>query len=238
VSTADDPSGRASKIRALVGRMLLGAGLLAVLGALTSQLEGESLGEATIGGAVAGLLIGVFWFWQSQRAHAYRSSVDPTGTVLTRSNRAGTSTPLRSAKARRYKNRPGTVLASICLVGYAAFVTAVWVAADAPVWVRAFFSGLFLLTSSWLVATWLTYTEVGPNGLKVRTPTRRHAIEWSDLSEVRWQRESNRDVLLFRTKDGREIKAAGVDVTDMGYGKERATRAMADIEQTWHQTAA
>jgi hypothetical protein len=236
---AEHPPAQPSRVADLIGYVLLGGVVFAGVGALMSLFGEESFGEATGAGAVAGMLMGVLWFWQSQRAKTYRAGVDPTSTVLTPSEPAGMNAPpLGYAKARRYRNRAGTALAAVCLVGYAAFTFAVWEAPDAPIWFRAVVGGMFALTSGWLGAVWLTYTEVGPDGLRVRTPTRRHTVDWSNHSEVRWRREPNADVLLFCTKDGREIKAAGVGVTDMGYGKKRAALAMADIEKTWNQTAA
>lgn len=91
------------------------------------------------------------------------------------------------------------------------------------------------MAGSFLAAVCLTYTEVGPGGLRVRAPTRLKTIGWAELTEVRWVREPDEDVLLLSTNDGHEIKAAGIAVADTGLGKRQAARVCADIAKTWSQ---
>lgn len=62
-------------------------------------------------------------------------------------------------------------------------------ASDATVPTALGFWAFAILAIGFLGSMWLTYTEVGPRGLRVRTPTKLNSISWPDLSEVRWVRE-------------------------------------------------
>jgi hypothetical protein len=122
------------------------------------------------------------------------------------------------------------------ILGVAFFLSvAIWAtaASDASALVALFFWGMTGLAGSFLAAVWLTYTEVGPHGLRVRTPTKLHTISWPDLGEVRSVRESVQDTIVFCTTDGRDVKAAGVAVAHIGLGRRAADRAVHDIERTW-----
>ncbi|MCP2327526.1 acyl-CoA reductase-like NAD-dependent aldehyde dehydrogenase [Hamadaea flava] len=79
----------------------------------------------------------------------------------------------------------------------------------------------------------MTFTEVGADGLVVRTPIRKQAIGWNELDFVRWQRESSHDVLVFCAIDGREVKAAGVAVAVAGQGERRMLRLRGAVQMAW-----
>lgn len=234
VTPAGQSEDQPDKGHSLLADMVMGAVAFALLGVVRALIQDESVAEGAGGGAVSGLLIGVVWFWQGRRAAAYRTKVNPTKRTIAPSAQANIDAAAgEPVNARRYRHRPPLVVAIIGV----AFSLSLAIAATAAAGVGALLTlgawGMLVLQGYFLASVWLTYTEVGRRALRVRTLTRRHTIPWHDLDQVCWVRESKVDRLLFRTKDGREIKSAGVVVTDLGLGRRAADRAVKDLEQTW-----
>jgi hypothetical protein len=235
VTSAGRPEERSDKGRSLLASVLFGAAEFALFGAVRALVQHASLAEGAGGGAVSGLVIGALWFWGRRRAAAYRTKADPTRRTIAPSYPAVIDAAAgERVKARRYRYRPSLVLAVIGVAfSLPLAVGATAAGKGAPLTVGLW--GMVALFGYLLATVWLKYTEVGRCALRVRTVTSRHTIPWHSLDEVRWVRESNVDRLLFRTTDGREIKSAGVVVTEPGLGRRAADRAFADIERTWAQ---
>jgi hypothetical protein len=236
VAPADVPPSQPSKPVALLWRLLIGAFLFGALGAAAGLFSGDAT-DGAIGGAFVGVLIGASWYWRFLRAQEYRGSFDPAGRTLTRPERAVTDTPPGNRPVvRRY--RASVLLLALAVVSFAGFTTIAILAAGAPkapAMIALFFWGMVALSGWFLWSVVFTYTEVGPRGLRVRTPTKVQAISWPELAEVRWNRDTAHDRLLFATVDGREIKSTGAVVTDEGFGQRRALRMLADIRKAWTQ---
>lgn len=223
-----------NKGRRLLSNMVFGAVMFALLGTVTALIESASVAGPALGGAVSGLVIGAGWFWQARRAVAYRAKVDPTRRNIAPSDLTVTdAAAAERVNARRYRHRRSLALAIVSCALFLPVAVLATAAPDASALVTLGFWAMVALAGSFLTAMCLTYTEVDRHGLRVRTLTTRHTIPWHDLAEVRWVRESDADRLVFRTKDGREIKSVGLAVTDIGLGRRAADQAVDDIEQTW-----
>jgi hypothetical protein len=215
----------------LAGKLIFSVLGFSMAGWVAGILSGDGIAESVAGGAFAGLLPGGWWYAEARRAQRYRASFDPKDRFVRWPERGRATSPFTN---RRYRYPVALrLMAAVGGLMWPAIAMASSVAPEAGVgvavvfWVIAAVAGVF----AWHV--FFTSTEVRADGLVVRTTIRRQTISWSELFEVRWQREAGRDVLVFCAVDGRAIKSAGVAVTAEGYGERRMLRLLDDIESAW-----
>lgn len=232
MGSADDRPDRSHLVVLVLGSAVLFGGIGAATAGLRHESRLTSAGVWGLWGAAAGAA----WYWRSRRATAFRSSFELASQTLTRPERTIAGGP-PTAPARRYRNRPALALYAGLGALYLIFALVVTILAEPPPGPLAVLWSPLLLSASLLAATWLTYLDIGPDGLRVRTPRRRHTIAWSDLAEVRLVRRDSHDALMLTTTDGREIRTEAVRVADTGLGHTRAARAFADLEQAWRASS-
>jgi hypothetical protein len=88
-----------------------------------------------------------------------------------------------------------------------------------------------LMGLSWVVPR--TFTEIGPEGIRLRGPFTTRMVAWSELAGVGWRRTDSTDVVVLSTQDGELVETVGLVVSATGAGRDRALRMLADIERHW-----
>jgi hypothetical protein len=193
---------------------------------------GDSVGAAARDGTLVGAAMGVVWHWNTRRAKTSRADFERTLRVMTRP----VAVPGLDLPTRRYGNWRTVALVLPAVGLFLAGVVAVALLGEEP-WPAAGAFALALLCGWVLIGMLLTYTAVGPAGLRIRTPRRRTVVSWAELAEVRWDFVDGEYQLVLRTTDGREVTAAGIVIADTGEGRRRAARALAHIEAAWGRSA-
>ncbi|GHJ50051.1 hypothetical protein Cs7R123_73930 [Catellatospora sp. TT07R-123] len=229
--TSTDTPDEANPRRSLWARLAVTVSLGAVLGALAGIATGDGALDHAAAGAVTGLLVGVVRHREAKRARRYRASFDPADRTLRPGALAAATAPIA---ARRH--RPPLYLRWLAVGVAAAFVAMAVVASTASD--ATLRTALILWTFSAVAVgfVWgvlVPYTEVGADGLVVRTAARRHTVAWGELTEVRWEREPWRDALLICTADGRRLRPPGIGAAPDGQGEQRLLRLRSDIELAW-----
>lgn len=213
---------------ALARRLLSGVLLMVSVKVAYALVVGHSVGAAAGEGAAMGAGLGVAWQWNARRANAFRARFEPT--------RPSISHPFAAVDAelpiRRYGDRWHVPVFAVPLAGFLLFA-ALAASSNAGPWVTAGLFALALVPGAALLALLLTYTEVGPSGLRIRTPRRRQDVSWAEVAQVRWDFVDSEYRLMVATTDGREVPAAGIVIHETGTGRKRADRALAHIEAAW-----
>jgi len=206
---------------------LLGCGGFSLLGLLRGK---EVAGYAIAGGAL-GLVLVLNWQWQGWRTDRYRSQHDPPGPTLTWESLPRTD---QLPAVGRHGAPPTTTILLLSLLAICVPIVIVGSVTEEPAWAWLVVWVVFTVLFGALLWTVLyTYTEVGPDGIRLNKPFRSQMIRWSELAEVGWVRDRFQDVVMLSTVDGRRIRTVGVAVSPTGVGLRRALRMLADIEKTW-----
>lgn len=215
--------------RLLAGSLIVSVLFGWALGMARSLIYGDSVIYGALLGVFSGLVVGVAIFIGILRRRRYSRSFDPADRAVTGPLDAE---PLPFVPHRYRPPFPVWALATVAVLMFTGLAVAVSLIGE-PGLVRAVGWALCAITWAFLVSVALSYTDVSIDGIVVRTLTGRQRIEWPQLAEVRWEREFNRDVLVFRTVDGRAITAAGVGASHTGTGELRMARIRNDIEDAW-----
>ncbi|WP_165823179.1 PH domain-containing protein [Micromonospora globispora] len=221
--------GEPDRARLLAGSLIVSVLFGWALGMARSLIYGDSVIYEALFGVFGGLVTGVAIYFGILRRRRYSRSFDPADRVVTGPLDAE---PLPFVSRRYRMPFPVWAIATVAVLMSTGLAVAAWLI-DEPGSVRAAGWALCAMAWAFLVSVALSYTDVSTDGIVVRTLTGRQRIDWPELAEVRWEREVNRDVLVFRTVDGRAITAAGVGASRTGTGELRMARMRNDIEDAW-----
>lgn len=144
------------------------------------------------------------------------------------------SPPPKSEPPRRYRAPiVGWIFnLSILMVFLLVAVASIIVRAELPIVAAMWVMVLVAIYVCWTMP--VTYVDIGPDDILIRTSRKTRIIAWDDLDEIRWVSERYAEFAYFCTSDGRQVKSP-FGVSPLGVGERHVRRMVDDAEQTWRR---